>query len=74
MNFDFSDDSRLLRDQARRFLAERCPPRLVRAALETLRPPAGLPSDAAAAAVLELLDAAARENVMPARSASPAPV
>ena len=34
MNFDFSDDSRLLRDQARRFLAERCPPRLVRAALD----------------------------------------
>jgi alkylation response protein AidB-like acyl-CoA dehydrogenase len=33
MNFDFSDDSRLLRDQARRFLAERCPSRLVRAAL-----------------------------------------
>ena len=33
MNFDFSDDSRLLRAQARRFLAERSPPRLVRAAL-----------------------------------------
>ena len=38
MNFDFSDDSRMLREQARRFLAERCPPRLVRAAL-TASPP-----------------------------------
>lgn len=38
MNFDFSDESRLLRDQARRFLAERCPLRLVRAALDA--PPA----------------------------------
>ena len=38
MNFDFSDDSRLLRDQARRFLADRSPPALARAAL-TASPP-----------------------------------
>jgi len=38
MNFDFSDESRLLRDQARRFLAERCPPALVRAALDAPPP------------------------------------
>ena len=30
MNFDFSDDLKQLRDQARRFLAERCPPAVVR--------------------------------------------
>ena len=46
----------------------------MRAALETLRPPAGLPSDAAAAAVLDLLDAAAHGNVMPAHRAAPAQV
>jgi alkylation response protein AidB-like acyl-CoA dehydrogenase len=34
MNFDFSDDQKQLRDQARRFLAERCPPKAVRAVLE----------------------------------------
>ncbi|WP_420134556.1 acyl-CoA dehydrogenase family protein, partial [Rhodopseudomonas sp.] len=34
MNFDFSDDQKQLRDQARRFLAEKCPPRAVRAVLE----------------------------------------
>ncbi len=33
MNFDFSEDSRLLRDQARRFLADHSPPALARAAL-----------------------------------------
>src|SRR5205809_3073802 len=27
MNFDFSDDQKQLRDQARKFLAEKCPPR-----------------------------------------------
>jgi alkylation response protein AidB-like acyl-CoA dehydrogenase len=40
MNFAFSDDSRLLRDQARRFLAERCPASLVRAALDAAPPQA----------------------------------
>ncbi|MBI5132411.1 MAG: acyl-CoA/acyl-ACP dehydrogenase [Rhodopseudomonas palustris] len=34
MNFDFSDDQKQLRDQARRFLAEKSPPRAVRAVLE----------------------------------------
>jgi acyl-CoA dehydrogenase len=34
MNFDFSDDLKQLRDQARRFLAERSPPSVVRSVLE----------------------------------------
>ncbi|HYM29898.1 MAG TPA: acyl-CoA dehydrogenase family protein [Candidatus Cybelea sp.] len=34
MNFDFSDDLKLLRDQARKFLKERCPPKAVRRVLE----------------------------------------
>ena len=34
MNFDFSDDQKLLKDQARKFLAEKCPPKAVRAVLE----------------------------------------
>ncbi|MDO9472667.1 MAG: acyl-CoA dehydrogenase family protein [Caulobacter sp.] len=34
MNFDFSDDQKQLRDQARRFLADRCSPAAVRAVLE----------------------------------------
>ena len=34
MNFDFSEDSKLLREQAQRFLRERCPPKAVRAVLE----------------------------------------
>ncbi|NEV79731.1 acyl-CoA dehydrogenase family protein, partial [Rhodopseudomonas sp. BR0C11] len=34
MNFDFSDDQKQLRDQARRFLAEKCSPKAVRAVLE----------------------------------------
>jgi acyl-CoA dehydrogenase len=34
MNFDFSDDAKLLRDQARRFLGERCTPKVVRETLE----------------------------------------
>jgi acyl-CoA dehydrogenase len=38
MNFDFSDDSKLLRDQARRFLAERCTTRQVREVLEGRAP------------------------------------
>ena len=38
MNFDFSDEQQQLRDQARRFLAERCPPRAVREVLEGRAP------------------------------------
>ena len=34
MNFDFSDDQKMLRDQAQQFLAEKCPPKAVRAVLE----------------------------------------
>jgi len=34
MNFDFSDDQKLLREQARRFLSDRCPPAKVRAVFE----------------------------------------
>jgi acyl-CoA dehydrogenase len=34
MNFEFSEDSRLLRDQARRFLSERCTRKAVREVLE----------------------------------------
>lgn len=34
MNFEFSEDSELLRDQARSFLAERCPSKVVRGVLE----------------------------------------
>ncbi|HUN52492.1 MAG TPA: acyl-CoA dehydrogenase family protein [Candidatus Sulfotelmatobacter sp.] len=34
MNFDFSDELKLLRDQARKFLAERSPPKAVRRVLE----------------------------------------
>ena len=34
MNFDFSDDLKQLRDQARRFLAERSSPPVVRSVLE----------------------------------------
>lgn len=35
MNFDFSDQQKLLREQARRLLAEKCPSRTVRAVLES---------------------------------------
>src|SRR6185437_1451736 len=38
MNFDFSEDSKLLREQAQRFLRERCPPATVRAVLEGKSP------------------------------------
>jgi acyl-CoA dehydrogenase len=38
MNFDFSDDSKLLREQAQRFLRENCPPKAVRAVLEGQAP------------------------------------
>ena len=34
MNFEFSDDQKQLRDQARRYLAEHAPPKAVRAVLE----------------------------------------
>jgi acyl-CoA dehydrogenase len=34
MNFDFSDDQKLLREQARKFLAEKCPTKAVRSVLE----------------------------------------
>lgn len=34
MNFDFSDDQKLLREQARKFLAEKCPSKVVRSVLE----------------------------------------
>ena len=36
MNFDFSDEQKQLRDQARKFLAEKCPPKAVRAVLDGL--------------------------------------
>ena len=38
MNFDFSDDLKLLRDQAHKFLAERCQPAAVRKILESDEP------------------------------------
>jgi alkylation response protein AidB-like acyl-CoA dehydrogenase len=34
MNFDFSDEQKQLRDEARRFLTEKCPPKAVRAVLD----------------------------------------
>ena len=34
MNFDFSDDQKQLRDEARKFLTEKCPPKAVRAVLD----------------------------------------
>jgi alkylation response protein AidB-like acyl-CoA dehydrogenase len=34
MNFDYSDEQKLLKKEARRFLADRCPPARVRAVLE----------------------------------------
>jgi len=34
MNFDFSDDQKQLRDQARKFLTETCPPKAARAVLD----------------------------------------
>jgi alkylation response protein AidB-like acyl-CoA dehydrogenase len=38
MNFDFSDDQKMLKDQARKFLTEKCPPKAVRKILETDEP------------------------------------
>ncbi len=34
MNFDFSDEQKQLRDEARKFLNEKCPPKAVRAVLD----------------------------------------
>jgi len=38
MNFDFSDEQKQLRDEARKFLAEKCPPKTVRTVLEGKQP------------------------------------
>src|SRR3954466_11740229 len=38
MNFDFSDDQKQLRDQARKYLAEKCPPKAVRAVVDGKQP------------------------------------
>src|SRR4030081_3565312 len=38
MNFDFSDEKKHLGDQARTFLAEKCPPKAVRAVLDGKEP------------------------------------
>src|ERR1700729_2462848 len=38
MNFDFSDDQKQLRDEARKFLAEKCPPKAVRTVLDGKEP------------------------------------
>ena len=38
MNFDFSEEAKLLREQARKFLREQCPPQVVRRVLEGPEP------------------------------------
>jgi alkylation response protein AidB-like acyl-CoA dehydrogenase len=38
MNFDFSDDQKMLKDQARKFLTEKCPTKAVRKILESDEP------------------------------------
>src|ERR1700729_4007859 len=38
MNFDFSDEQKQLRDEARKFLAEKCPPKAVRSVLDGKQP------------------------------------
>ncbi len=38
MNFDFSDEQKQMRDEARKFLAEKCPPKAVRAVLDGKEP------------------------------------
>src|SRR5947207_9625879 len=38
MNFDFSDEQKQLRDQARKFLAEKCSPKAVRTVLDGKAP------------------------------------
>ena len=34
MNFDFSDDQKLLKEQVRKFLADKCPTKVVRRVLD----------------------------------------
>src|SRR5580693_10609394 len=38
MNFDFSDEQKQLRNEARKFLAEKCPPKAVRTVLDGKEP------------------------------------
>ena len=38
MNFDFSDDQKMLKEQAQKFLAEKCPTKAVRKILESDEP------------------------------------
>jgi alkylation response protein AidB-like acyl-CoA dehydrogenase len=38
MNFDFSDDQKMLKDQARKFLLDKCPTKVVRRVLESDEP------------------------------------
>src|SRR5713101_6092524 len=38
MNFDFSDEQKQLRDEARKFLAEKCPPKAVRTVVDGKEP------------------------------------
>src|SRR6202043_3316637 len=38
MNFDFSDEQKQLRDEARKFLAQKCPPKAVRVVLDGKAP------------------------------------
>jgi hypothetical protein len=38
LNFDFSDDQKQLRDQARKFLSEKCSPKAVRVVLDGKAP------------------------------------
>jgi alkylation response protein AidB-like acyl-CoA dehydrogenase len=38
MNFDFSDEQKQIRDEARKFLAEKCPPKAVRAVFDGQEP------------------------------------
>src|SRR6202043_4036484 len=38
MNFDFSDEQKQLRNEARKFLAEKCPPKVVRTVLDGKEP------------------------------------
>src|ERR1700753_402414 len=38
MNFDFSDDQKQMRDAARKYLTEKCPPKAVRAVLDGKAP------------------------------------
>ncbi|WP_201291083.1 acyl-CoA dehydrogenase family protein, partial [Escherichia coli] len=38
MNFDFSDEQKQMRDEARKFLSEQCPPKAVREVLDGKAP------------------------------------